>query len=102
MKVTEQDVTYVAQLAHLDLTYEERTHMLRDLNSIFDYMDRLNRLDTTEVSPMTEASARLDANAHMREDAARAAGRQLDREAVLRQAPESDGTFFKVPKVIDK
>ena len=46
MKVTDKDVAYVAELANLDLTNEERSGMLRDLNSILDYVDRLNELDT--------------------------------------------------------
>ena len=42
MKVTDKDVSYVADLANLELTEEERTHMVRDLNSILGYIDRLN------------------------------------------------------------
>ena len=54
MKVTEKDVTYVADLANLELTDQERQHMLKDLNSILDYIDRLNELDTTDVPPMAQ------------------------------------------------
>ena len=46
--VSEQDVSYVADLAHLDLTAEERARMLKDLNSILGYIERLNQLDTSE------------------------------------------------------
>ena len=42
MKVSEKDVAYVAELANLELTQQERGRMVRDLNSILDYMDRLN------------------------------------------------------------
>ena len=58
MKVTEKDVAYVAELANLELTEEERTGMLRDLNSILDYIDRLNELDTSDVPPMAQVSDR--------------------------------------------
>ena len=58
MKVTDKDVAYVADLANLDLTPEERTGMLRDLNSILDYVDRLNELDTSDVPPMAQVSDR--------------------------------------------
>src|SRR5712675_849430 len=58
MKVTEKDVAYVADLANLDLTTDERTRMLHDLNSILDYIDRLNELDTDKVSPMVQVSER--------------------------------------------
>ena len=58
MKVTSKDVAYVADLANLELTEEERTGMLRDLNSILEYVDLLNELDTTDVPPMAQVSDR--------------------------------------------
>src|SRR5437660_12731740 len=58
LKVTEQDVAYVADLANLELTAEERTGMLGDLNSILDYVDRLNELDTSDAPPMAQVSDR--------------------------------------------
>jgi aspartyl-tRNA(Asn)/glutamyl-tRNA(Gln) amidotransferase subunit C len=102
MKVTEQDVAYVAELAQLELTAEERVRMLRDLNAILEYIGRLAALDTAGVEPMAHAAAgaatakRKEA---MREDARRPS---LSREAALAGAPESDGAHFKVPKVIEK
>ena len=109
MKVTEQDVLYVADLANLELTSEERGRMVRDLNSILEYMDMLNRVDTGEVEPMAQTSDRFgidDARTGtgrfacgMREDEVRPS---LERDAVMKNAPESDGKFFKVPKVIEK
>ena len=108
MKVTEKDVLYVADLANLELTEEERSRMVRDLNSILDHIDRLNRLDTSNVAPMAQVSDRYGApdkqgtarfEHAMRPDEL---GTCLTREAALGNAPESDGTFFKVPKVIDR
>jgi len=57
MKVSEKDVAHVADLANLDLTSEERARMLRDLNSILDYVDRLSELDTSNVAPMSQVWA---------------------------------------------
>lgn len=108
MKVTEKDVLYVADLANLELTAQERERMVRDLNSILDYIDRLNQLDTTKVPPMAQVSDRYGAPEKtgskkfeyaMREDAL---GPSVGRQAALENAPESDGTFFKVPKVIER
>jgi aspartyl-tRNA(Asn)/glutamyl-tRNA(Gln) amidotransferase subunit C len=107
LKVTEKDVLYVADLANLELTPEERARMVRDLNSILDYMDRLNQLDTTGVPPMAQVSGQYGApekpgtarfDYAMRSDEL---GKCLDRQQALQAAPDSDGTFFKVPKVID-
>ncbi|MGH8632358.1 MAG: Asp-tRNA(Asn)/Glu-tRNA(Gln) amidotransferase subunit GatC [Burkholderiales bacterium] len=108
MKVSEKDVLYVADLANLELTDDERRRMLKDLNSILDYIDRLSQLDTSGVEPMAQVSTRYGDPARsssaplehaMRADAQRTS---LDREAALRNAPDADGVFFKVPKVIDK
>jgi aspartyl-tRNA(Asn)/glutamyl-tRNA(Gln) amidotransferase subunit C len=97
MKITDKDVAYVADLANLDLTAQERERMVRDLNSILDYIDRLNELDTTNISPMAQTI--LQAADVTREDALRPS---LAHEAALENAPQSDGNFFKVPKVIEK
>ena len=100
MKVTSKDVQYVADLAYLELTADERTRMERDLNSILDYIDRLNELDTSNVSPMAQV-AQLSpiADAHWREDQPRPS---LDRQQALRNAPQATEAFFRVPKVIER
>jgi len=97
MKVTEKDVQYVAELANLELTPEEQTRMLRDMNAILGHIDKLNELDTTGVEPMTQVFA--DQHEALREDEVRPS---LEREAVMSIAPKTDGVFFKVPKVIEK
>jgi aspartyl-tRNA(Asn)/glutamyl-tRNA(Gln) amidotransferase subunit C len=112
MKVTETDVSYVADLANLELSAEERTGMVRDLNSILGYIDRLNELDTSNVEPMAQVSDRygLDdfkhdsdrfAYAH-REDVVEGLRKSLSQELALENAPDADGTFFRVPKVIER
>src|SRR5437870_5755521 len=61
MKVTEQDVTYVADLANLELTDPERASLAKDLNSILEFVDRLNELDTSDIPPMAQVSDRYGA-----------------------------------------
>ena len=101
--VTEKDVLYVADLAHLELTDEERARMLKDLNSILGHIDRLNELDTANVEPMAQVASRYGQGAKgseaMRADEP---GVCLPHEEALRNAPKSDGVFFKVPKVIER
>ncbi len=101
--VTEKDVSYVADLAHLDLTEDERERMLKDLNSILGYIDRLNELDTSAVEPMAQVASRYgvgqDASGAMRPDEPRPS---LPHGAAMHNAPVSDGIFFKVPKVIER
>lgn len=109
MKVTEKDVLYVADLANLELTDAERVRMVKDINSILDYVDRLNQVDTTDVEPMAQTSDRYGVDEAktgtarfayaMRPDVVRPS---LPHQEALRNAPDSDGTFFKVPKVIER
>src|SRR6201997_2026617 len=112
MKVTEKDVAYVADLANLDLTVEERAGMLRDLNSILDYVDRLSELDTSDVPPMAQVSDRYGVDQEKqgserfsyasREDILEGLRKSLPHEEALANAPDADDNFFRVPKVIER
>jgi len=112
MKVTEKDVAYVADLANLELLPEERHGMVRDLNSILDYVERLNELDTSTVEPMAQVSDRYGVDQSKqgserfayasREDIPEGLRKSLSQETALENAPDADGTFFRVPKVIER
>ena len=102
--VTLDDVQYVAQLANLELSAEEEPRMQRDLNAILGHIAQLNEVDTEGVPPMAQVSELLegvldDGGAELRRDALMPS---LDRAAVMVEAPETDGRFFKVPKVIER
>lgn len=105
MSVSEQDVERVAELANLELTSTEKAAMLRDLNSVLGYFAQLNELDTTSVPPMLQVAAQSIASGetqttlHLRSDEI---APSLDRDRVLASAPDTDGIFFKVPKVIER
>jgi len=100
-KVTVADVERVAELANLELEPEESRAMLRDLNAILDYVAQLNELDTAGVLPLAQVSE-LTGSGATSELRADTNVPSLDRAAVMPQAPESDGAFFKVPKVIER
>jgi aspartyl-tRNA(Asn)/glutamyl-tRNA(Gln) amidotransferase subunit C len=112
MKVTEKDVAYVASLGNLELSSEESTRMVRDLNSILGYIDTLNELDTSNTPPMAQVSDKYGVDASKqgaerfayasREDVHEGLRKSLPHDVALANAPESDGTFFKVPKVIER
>jgi len=102
--VTEQDVLRVAELANLELTSEEVPRMQRDLNNILGHVAQLQQLNTEGVPAMAQVGEMLgadieDTGAALREDIVRPS---LDRKAVMAAAPETDGRFFKVPKVIER
>jgi aspartyl-tRNA(Asn)/glutamyl-tRNA(Gln) amidotransferase subunit C len=96
-----QDVDRVAELAHLELTEDESAHMLRDLNAILNYVAELNELDTAHVAPLAQVTEleSADGSSVLRDDVTQPS---LDRAIVMKQAPETDGVFFKVPKVIER
>jgi aspartyl-tRNA(Asn)/glutamyl-tRNA(Gln) amidotransferase subunit C len=107
--VSEQDVAYVAELAHLELTPAERTRMLKDLNSILAYVERLDQLDTSNVEPMAQVSSRYGAAKKVSQGDSFAYAMRPDQPApclphdeAMQNAPQTDGTFFKVPKVIER
>lgn len=101
MRVDEKDVLYVADLANLELTPEERKSMVRDLSSILDYIGRLNELDTSNVPAMAQLATQQGAasDGAQREDVLRPC---LPHEEAMKNAPVTDGQFFKVPKVIER
>lgn len=99
-EVSLEDVRRVAELANLDLTPEEEPRMQRDLNSILGYVAQLSELKTDDVPAMAQVGELLgEADSSLRADEVRPC---LDRAVVMAQAPETDGRFFKVPKVIER
>lgn len=102
--VTVEDVRHVAELASLELTAEELPRLAKDLNAVLGYIAQLNELDTREVAPMAQASEVLGLAAAERGETLRPDVVQpaLDRAVVMAEAPETDGRFFKVPKVIER
>ena len=102
--ITNEDVARVAELANLELTAEEMPRMVRDLNAILGHIAQLNELNTEGVPAMAQVGEilGLTPTAHgedLRSDAIRPS---VDRAAVMTEAPDTDGRFFKVPKVIER
>ena len=98
-RVTVEEVERVAELANLELAPDEKPRMVSDLNAILDYVAELNQLDTSGVAPLAQITELAGGSGDLRADELRPS---LDRAAAMSQAPESDGAFFKVPKVIER
>ena len=102
--VSIEDVRRVAELANLELTADEEPRMQRDLSAVLGYIAELNELDTAGVPTMAQVGEMLGLlelkhGETLRVDEVRPS---LDRAAVMAAAPETDGRFFKVPKVIER
>lgn len=102
--VTIDDVRRVAELANLELTAEEEPRMQRDLNAILGHIAELNELNTTQIPAMAQVGEMLGGTACERGETLRPdqVRPSIDRAAVMASAPETDGRFFKVPKVIER
>ncbi len=102
--VSLEEVRHVAALANLELTAEEVPRMARDLGAVLGYVAQLNELKTADLTPMAQVAevlgrAPASEGERLRLDAVRPS---IDRTPVMNEAPETDGRFFKVPKVIER
>jgi len=99
MKLTEDEVRYVADLANLRLTAEETRRMSTDLEAILTHIETLNELDTANVEPMAQVLYDAEETATLRDDVERPG---LGPDVALANAPLAGGGYFKVPKVIER
>ena len=94
MSVTLKDVEHIAELARLTFSKEELENFTHQLNQILGYVGKLNELDTENVEPLSHP---VEGNNVFREDELKPS---IQREEALKNAPDSDDEFLKVPKVI--
>ena len=99
MKITEQEVRYVADLANLSLSEEEIHKFAADLDEILTHVEKLNELDTAGVAPMAQVLYEADETATLRQDRERPG---VENELALGNAPLRGAGYFKVPKVIER
>jgi aspartyl-tRNA(Asn)/glutamyl-tRNA(Gln) amidotransferase subunit C len=94
--IDEQQVRHVAHLSRLKLSGEETARFSRELSVILEYVDQLNRLDTGHVEPMAHP---LPIRNAVRADQVEPS---IPVEDALSNAPQREGSFFRVPKVLDQ
>jgi aspartyl-tRNA(Asn)/glutamyl-tRNA(Gln) amidotransferase subunit C len=99
VKITEQEVRNVADLANLRLTDTEIARMAHDLDQILEHIDKLNELDVSNVEPMAQVLYEAGETATLREDIERTI---LGHQEAVANAPLSTAGYFKVPKVIER
>ena len=94
MKISPEEVTKVARLARLDLTQDKVEQYAAQLGGILGYMDKLAELNTTDVEPMYTP---VDHVSVLRDDVVK---KDCTREDILKNAPDTDGAFFIVPRIV--
>jgi aspartyl-tRNA(Asn)/glutamyl-tRNA(Gln) amidotransferase subunit C len=95
VSLSEKDVEYVAKLARLKVTAEEKKLFTSQLGNILDYAEQLKELNTENIEPTAHAVPMANI---FREDEVSSCD---DRESFLAQAPDRNGDFFVVPKILD-
>lgn len=95
MTIDEKLISRLEQLARLELLPEERERLRGDLNNILTMVEKLQELDTTDVEPLVYINEAVNV---LREDAI---SNQVSQAEALKNAPKSDGMYFRVPKVIN-
>ena len=100
MKISREDVVRVSDLAYLDLSETELETYRKQLDEILEYIDKLNELDTANVQPMAQVLADdQSADATLREDVVVPCQGATE---ILKQAPDPEPPYFRVPKVIER
>lgn len=94
MKISPEKALAIATLARLEISPEQAASLSAQMDDILDYMDKLNELDTGSVEPMYTP---VDQPGFLRPDEVK---KELDRADILRNAPESDGEYFIVPRIV--
>ncbi len=94
-KIDQTEVRKVAKLSRLELTEAEVEQFTGQLSAILEYVEKMNELDTADVEPLAHC---LPISNVFREDSVK---ESLGAEKTLANAPERDGAFFKVPKILD-
>lgn len=91
--ITIKDVEHVAKLARLELTEEEKAKFSKQLGDILKYVEQMNKVDTTDVEPMSHAIPIVNV---MREDKVVS---EQTKEELMANAPSEEDGFFRVPKI---
>jgi aspartyl-tRNA(Asn)/glutamyl-tRNA(Gln) amidotransferase subunit C len=99
MKITEQEVRRVAELAQLALSDEEVVRMAQDMSAVLTHIDKLNELNTANVEPMTQVLYEAGETATLREDVERPS---LTNAEAVANAPVAGAGYYKVPRVIER
>jgi aspartyl-tRNA(Asn)/glutamyl-tRNA(Gln) amidotransferase subunit C len=100
MKISREDVLRVADLAYLDLSENELETYRAQIDEILEYIGKLNELDTSKVEPMAQVLADdQTADATLRDDVIAPCNVA---DEILKQAPDPEPPYFRVPKVIER
>tara|TARA_B100001758_G_scaffold197444_1_gene175450 strand:+ start:200 stop:487 length:288 start_codon:yes stop_codon:yes gene_type:complete len=95
MTIDLKTVKHISKLSRISINEEKAKKLEKDLNSIFEFIEKLNELDTTKIEPLTSIA---DTVLQLRKDEIKSSN---IREQILKNSPEKNKDFFVVPKVVE-
>lgn len=96
--IDKKQVEHIAKLARIKLTEKEKEKFTKELSSILDYVEQLNRVDTKDIESIKQITGLKDM---IREDKPLKAKDREIRKKLLKEAPSKKGDYFKVPKILE-
>ena len=97
MEISKKDVDYVASLARLEFEEEEKENLAKQLGSILGYIEKIKEVDTSTIEPTSHGGTSQNV---WRDDVVVKSSQETI-DALFKNAPEQDGAFFKVKKVME-
>ena len=95
MTIDLKTVKHISKLSRISINEEKDKKLEKDLNSIFEFIEKLNELDTTKIEPLTSIA---DTVLQLRKDEIKSSN---IRDQILKNSPEKNKDFFVVPKVVE-
>jgi aspartyl-tRNA(Asn)/glutamyl-tRNA(Gln) amidotransferase subunit C len=95
MDIDKKIVSDIAHLARLELNEKQTEEMTSEMSKILGWMEKLSEVDTKNVEPLVHISEEVNV---LREDEVK---NELDHDRALKNAPNRDSNYFRVPKVIE-
>ena len=96
MKIDIKTVDEVAHLARLEFDEKSKPEIIKDMNNMLTFVEKLNELNTDNVEPLIYMTDEVNV---LREDVVKT---DMTQEEALKNAPKKDSDYFKVPKVVEK
>ena len=96
MKIDKDTVDKIAHLARLEFNDADKEEIIKDMNNMLAFVEKLNELDTEGIEPLVYMTDETD---HLRDDIAKL---EITQKEALQNAPKHDSDYFKVPKVVEK
>ena len=99
MTLAKKDIEHIARLARIELSEKEKEKYTEELSVILDFVDKLKKLDTTNVEPLHQVTGLVNIT---RKDKDPLGVEQSKINKIISQAPQTEGNFVKVKAVLDK